>query len=387
MNNSHFDYILFSINLKSQAYQDIPSDIAEKDKLYVVSTIEEYVQIAGKALEADSIDYSEQQFKLSCQVIAEWTFHKAIDIILAEIPPKWRDGLLQRIAFTVFEVTKQAYEKSCNNDELLNAVEYHVNKAYKSGLEQLLDNNEISQDLYNNALAYSNIDEMSKNKTKSHDEFYSIDENKDNKYLNDKVLEVYGRTLVYRYLIKAARVLKKHKCEAEDRRNVLYFLHLGTHYIIDCVTCTMDKYSNEQMLRLITVSMELLFHRIVVLYKHNILRIEDDSESLINYFASLIYSIEIKYIKDNDKLKDTYDYTNTFSNSSLKQYLKDWLNKGSITQEQYNKVLDKSYMVYLENEICHLMGVKKIPKTIMMTCVILVAWLILKIIVYFFWDH
>ena len=50
MNNSHFDYILFSINMKSQAYQDIPSDIAEKDKHYVVSTIEEYVQIAGKAL-------------------------------------------------------------------------------------------------------------------------------------------------------------------------------------------------------------------------------------------------------------------------------------------------------------------------------------------------
>ena len=85
----------------------------------------------------------------------------------------------QRIAFTVFEVTKQAYEKSFNNDELLNAVEYHVNKAYKSGLEQLLNENEISQDLYNNALAYSNIDEMSDNK--SHDDFYSIDENNDNK--------------------------------------------------------------------------------------------------------------------------------------------------------------------------------------------------------------
>lgn len=170
MNNSHFDYILFSINKKSQAYQNIPSDIAEKDKHYVVSTIEEYIQTAGKALECDSIDYSGQQFKLICQVIAEWTFHKAIDIIHAEIPPQWRDGLLQRIAFTVFEVTKQAYEKSFNNDELLNAIEYHVNKAYKSGLEQLLNENEISQDLYNNALAYSNIDEMSDNK--SHDDFY-----------------------------------------------------------------------------------------------------------------------------------------------------------------------------------------------------------------------
>lgn len=371
--------------MKSQAYQDIPSDIAEKDKQYVVSTIEEYVQIAGKALEADSIDYSEQQFKLSCQVIAEWTFHKAIDIIHAEIPPKSRDGLLQRIAFTVFEVTKQAYEKSCNNDELLNAVEYQVNKAYKSGLEQLLDNNEISQDLYNNALAYSNIDEMSDNK--SHDDFYSIDKNKDNKYLNDKVLEIYGKTLVYRYLILAAHVLKKHKCNAEDRRNVLYFLRLGVHYIIDCVACTMEKYNNAQMQRLITVSMELLFHRIVVLYKNNILRINSPSESLINYFASLIYCIEIQYIKDNDKLKDTYDYTNTFSNSSLKQYLKDWLDQSLITQEQYNKVLDKSYMVYLENEICHIMKTTKIPKTIMTTCIVLAIWLILKVIIYFLRYH
>ena len=385
MNNSHFDYILFSINKKSQAYQNIPSDIAEKDKHYVVSTIEEYIQTAGKALEADSIDYSGQQFKLICQVIAEWTFHKAIDIIHAEIPPQWRDGLLQRIAFTVFEVTKQAYEKSFNNDELLNAVEYHVNKAYKSGLEQLLNENEISQDLYNNALAYSNIDEMSDNK--SHDDFYSIDENNDNKYLNDKVLEIYGKTLVYRYLIKAAHVLKKHKCNAEDRRNVLYFLRSGVHYIIDCVACTLEKYNNEQMQRLITVSMELLFHRIVVLYKNNILRINSDSESLINYFASLIYSIEIQYIKDNYKLKDTYDYTNTFSNSSLKQYLKDWLDQSLITQEQYNKVLDKSYMVYLENEICHIMKTTKIPKTIMTTCIVLAIWLILKVIIYFLRYH
>ena len=385
MNNSHFDYILFSINMKSQAYQDIPSDIAEKDKHYVVSTIEEYIQTAGKALECDSVDYSGQQFKLICQVIAEWTFHKAIDIIHAEIPPQRRDGLLQRIAFTVFEVTKQAYEKSFNNDELLNAVEYHVNKAYKSGLEQLLNENEISQDLYNNALAYSNIDEMSDNK--SHDDFYSIDENNDNKYLNEKVLEVYGKTLAYRYLIKAAHVLKKHKSNAEDRRNVLYFLRLGVHYIIDCVACTMGKYKNAQMQRLITVSMELLFHRIVVLYKNNILRINSTSESLINYFASLIYSIEIQYIKDNNNLKDTYDYTNTFSNASLKQYLKDWLDQSLITQEQYNKVLDKSYMVYLENEICHIMKTTKIPKTIMTTCIVLAIWLILKVIIYFLRYH
>lgn len=387
MNNSHFDYILFSINLKSQAYQNIPNDITDKDKYYIISTIEEYVQTAGKALENSSIDYSEQQFKLICQVIAEWTFHKAIDIIHAEIQPQWRESLLQRIAFTVFEITKQTYEKSCDDDELLNTVEYHVNKAYKSGLEQLLYNNEISQDLFNNALSLSNIDEMSNNKSESHDEFYSIDENKDNKYLNDKVLEIYGRTLAYRYLIKAAHVLKKHQCNPEDRRNVLYFLRIGAHYIIDCVTCTTDEYSNEQMQRLITVSMELLFHRIVVLYKNNILKIDNDSESLINYFASLLYGIEIKYIKDNDKLKDTYDYTNTISNSSLKQYLKNWLDKGTITKEQYKKVLDKSYMVYLEKEICKIMKVKNIPKTIIMTGVILVAYFILKIIIYFFRYH
>ena len=188
-------------------------------------------------------------------------------------------------------------------------------------------------------------------------------------------------------MIKAAHVLKKHKSNAEDRRNVLYFLRLGVHYIIDCVACTMGKYKNAQMQRLITVSMELLFHRIVVLYKNNILRINSTSESLINYFASLIYSIEIQYIKDNNNLKDTYDYTNTFSNASLKQYLKDWLDQSLITQEQYNKVLDKSYMVYLENEICHIMKTTKIPKTIMTTCIVLAIWLILKVIIYFLRYH
>lgn len=384
MNNSKFDYILFSINLKSQAWQNFPEDISDEDKLYIMSTIEEYVQTAGKALENDSINYSKRQFELICQLIAEWTFHKTIDIIHAEIPVQYRDGLLQKIAFTIFEITKQVYEKDYNEDDILNAVEYHVNNAYKSSLEQLLNKNVISQDLYNNALAHSSIDEMFNNKNKSHDEFYSIEKNIDNKYLNDKVLEIYGKTLAYRYLLKAAHVLKKHKYNTEDRRNVLYFLHLGIHYIIDCFVCTIGKYNNEQMQRLITVSMELLFHRIVVLYKNNILTVNSDSELLINYFATFIYSIEIKYIKDNDKLKDTYDYTNSFSNSVLKQYLKDWLAQNIITQEQYNKVLDKSHIVYLENEICHIMKTKKIPNTIKTICIILAVWFILKIIIYFF---
>ncbi len=34
--------------------------------------------------------------------------------------------------------------------------------------------------------------------------------------------------------------------------------------------------------------------------------------------------------------------------------LKNWLDKGTITKEQYKKVLDKSYLVYLENEICNI---------------------------------
>ena len=102
--NNDFDYISFAINMKSQAWEILPADISNDDKMYIIKTMENFICIAGKSLIEDETNFSKEDCIFCCQIIAEWTFHKSIDIIRAGIPVIWYDSILQKIAFTVFEI-------------------------------------------------------------------------------------------------------------------------------------------------------------------------------------------------------------------------------------------------------------------------------------------
>ncbi len=156
-----FDYKEFAKNLAEQAGQVIPADISDSDKQYIVNIVYNFSYMAGEALFNDAnLNFNAQQAMLVTQFIGEWSFHKSIDVIRSGINPQFRDGIMQKIAFTVFEIAKQAILKNMTQDDTINIVEFHVKKAYVEALEELKNKGAITEEQCNNAENLSNIDDM-----------------------------------------------------------------------------------------------------------------------------------------------------------------------------------------------------------------------------------
>ena len=69
---------------------------------------------------------------------------------------------MQKIAFTIFEVAKQAIIKEIGQEQLLQAVEYHVVSVYKKCIEDLQQKGVIDEEQKEKAENQSNIDTMAK---------------------------------------------------------------------------------------------------------------------------------------------------------------------------------------------------------------------------------
>ncbi len=156
-----FDYKGFAASMSEQAKELVPKELEDREKEYIVKTLGNFTLLAGEAL------YNDQQLNLNAdqavfitQIIAEWSFHKSIDLIHSGILPQYWDGIMQKIAFTIFEVAKQAVIRKIPQDQLLQAVEHHVVKVYNQSIEELQQKGVIDEDTKNKAESQSNIDAM-----------------------------------------------------------------------------------------------------------------------------------------------------------------------------------------------------------------------------------
>ena len=156
-----FDYKGFAASMSEQAKELVPKELEDREKEYIVKTLGNFTLLAGEAL------YNDQQLNLNAdqavfitQIIAEWSFHKSIDLIHSGILPQYWDGIMQKIAFTIFEVAKQAVIRKIPQDQLLQAVEHHVIKVYNQSIEELQQKGIIDEETKNRAENQSNIDAM-----------------------------------------------------------------------------------------------------------------------------------------------------------------------------------------------------------------------------------
>lgn len=156
-----FDYKAFADELANQAGGLIPADFQGFQKNYVINTIKNFATLCGEAIYNDEkLNFNTEQAMLITQIIAEWSFHKSIDIIKAGILPDYWDGVMQKIAFTIFEIAKQAISQGVEQDEILKIVEHHVKKAYESVIADLKERKVIDNAVTERALHQSNIDDM-----------------------------------------------------------------------------------------------------------------------------------------------------------------------------------------------------------------------------------
>lgn len=158
-----FDYKEFAASMTEQAKQLVPKDLPKEGQEYIVNTLGNYTMLAGEALYNDEkLQLTAEEAIFITQIIAEWAFHKSIDLINSGIEQKYWDSIMQKIAFTIFEVAKQAILKKVTQEQLLQVVEYHVNSVYKKCIEDLEKRGVISEEIKEQAESQSNIDAMAK---------------------------------------------------------------------------------------------------------------------------------------------------------------------------------------------------------------------------------
>ena len=158
-----FDYKAFAASMSEQAKELVPPELEDREKEYIVKTLGNFTLLAGEALYNDTqMNLTAEQAVFITQIIAEWSFHKSIDLIHSGILPQYWDGIMQKIAFTIFEVAKQAVIRKIPQDQLLQAVEHHVIKVYNSSIEELQKKGVIDEEIKNRAESQSNIDAMAK---------------------------------------------------------------------------------------------------------------------------------------------------------------------------------------------------------------------------------
>lgn len=189
-----FDYKKFAELMAEQAEQFAPADLSKKDKEYLVRTMLNFTVLAGEALSNDdSLKLNVEQAEIICQVLSEWTFHKVVDLARSGIKEQHWDSIMQKIAFTLYEVAKQSIQKELPQEQLLQAVEYHVVKAYKESVTELKKKNVITKEIMEKALAQSNIDKLAEESRESNEkiEYTELEEYIPKQSWFDKLKEMF----------------------------------------------------------------------------------------------------------------------------------------------------------------------------------------------------
>ncbi|MFR1673217.1 MAG: hypothetical protein ACLSWI_09765 [Candidatus Gastranaerophilaceae bacterium] len=156
-----FDYQGFAQNLAQQAQELIPADFNEAQRNYVANTLANFSMIAGQALNDDTeSNFNLDQAMMITQIIAEWSYHKSVDLVRSGIPQQYWDPIMQKIAFTIFEISKNAFKQSLPQDQILQLIEHHVKKTYLDSIAELKEKNLIDDGLMERAASQSNIDAM-----------------------------------------------------------------------------------------------------------------------------------------------------------------------------------------------------------------------------------
>jgi len=216
-----FDFKEFSRNIAEQVGPALPSELSDPDKQYIVNIVHNFCYMAGEAIYNDTtINFNAEQASIVSQFIGEWAFHKAIDLIRGGIQPQFRDGILQKIAFTVFEIAKTAIIKNMQQGEMISIVEFHVKKAYNEALEELKSKGALTEEQVTEALAHSNIDEMAQAAAQAEAQAQANGAPPSEGYARQasdaKVLKLATFSIVLRNLTEEKRQLLINKFSPED---------------------------------------------------------------------------------------------------------------------------------------------------------------------------
>ena len=131
--------------------------------------------------EFKNLDFDSQCFYI--QVIAEWSFHKEIDLFRSGIPPRYWKGVMSKIWYAMWEVMYACVKNDAPESVVLSLVERFVNRTYNDAVEELKENEIIDEQVVEKAKEQSNIDKMA--------EEYRFE-----KRVNEKIKDIINRLIL-----------------------------------------------------------------------------------------------------------------------------------------------------------------------------------------------
>lgn len=155
-------YTNFIESLITQISPILPDDINKLQQDYLINNIKRSTSLLAKSMEEDST-FQTLEFERQCtfiQIMAEWSFHKEIDLFRSGIPPKYWKTIMQKIWYTIWEVMYACIQNNAPDNVVLNIVERYVNRTYKDAVEELKNSNAINKQVEEKAIVQSNIEIM-----------------------------------------------------------------------------------------------------------------------------------------------------------------------------------------------------------------------------------
>lgn len=139
-----------------------PDDVNKLQQDYLISNIKKSTTLLAHSMQTDNV-FMSLDFPNQClyiQIMAEWSFHKEIDLFRSGIPPKYYKVVMQKIWYTIWEVMYACIQNQAPDAVVLSVVERYVNRTYKDAVEDLKISNAIDEEIEEKAKEQSNIEIM-----------------------------------------------------------------------------------------------------------------------------------------------------------------------------------------------------------------------------------
>ncbi len=178
-------YTDFIEDLISQVTPLLPEDVNELQKSYLITNMRKSATLMAASIEENE-EFKQLDFENQCfyiQVIAEWSFHKEIDLFRSGIPPRYWKGVMNKIWYAMWEVMYACVKNDAPEAVVLSLVERFVNRTYKDAVEELKESEIIDEQVVEKAKEQSNIDKMAQE--------YRLE-----KRVNEKIKEIIKRFIL-----------------------------------------------------------------------------------------------------------------------------------------------------------------------------------------------
>lgn len=178
-------YTDFIESLIEQVTPLLPQDVNELQKSYLITNIRKSATLMATSIQENE-DFSKLDFDNQCfyiQVIAEWSFHKEIDLFRSGIPARYWKGVMQKIWYAMWEVMYACVKNDAPETVVLSLVERFVNRTYNDAVEELKEKEVIDETVEEKAKEQSNIEKM------AHE--YRLE-----KQVNQKIKEIIKRFIL-----------------------------------------------------------------------------------------------------------------------------------------------------------------------------------------------